>query len=320
MVERITETSGSLAGRSVLSLQEWTPTEIKSLLMTANWLKSNPNVAQIRYALAGKSIAMVFELPSTRTRVSFQVAAQMLGAAPIFLSWQESQLGRGEPIADTARVLSRYVDGIVLRCRHHETLQELGKWSSVPVYNALTDKAHPFQALADVLTLWERRGQLAGAKLAYVGDGNNMAHSYMVVGAKLGMNVSIASPAAYAPDASVVEWARQEAEITGGSVTLTEDPEQAVFGVDAVATDVFVSMGQDNSEAKRSVLMPYQVNTRLMSLAKPEAIFLHCLPAHRGDEVTEEVLEGPQSAVWDEAENRLHVQKSALLQTLGDRI
>lgn len=318
MVERIREMTATLAGRSVVSLQDWTPNEVKSLLMTANWLKTNPKVAQVRYALSGKSIAMLFELPSTRTRVSFQVAAQSLGAAPILLGWQESQLGRGEPIEDTARVLSRYVDAIVIRCRHHEMLQSLSKWASVPVFNALTDKAHPFQALADVLTLWEKKGHLSGLKLAYVGDGNNMAHSYMVVGAKLGMHVTIASPQQYRPDPDLVRWAQAEAVLTGGSVTVTADPEKAVFGVDAIATDVFVSMGQTESDQKRSVLMPYQVNAHLMGLAKSDAVFLHCLPAHRGDEVTEDVLEGPHSVVWDQAENRLYVQKSALLQSLGE--
>ncbi len=320
MVERLTETMAELAGRSILSLKEWTPSEIKSVLMTASWMKSNPKVAQVRYALAGKSVAMIFELPSTRTRVSFQVAIQSLGAAPVILDWGESQLGRGEPIADTARVMSRYVDGIVIRSRSHETVQEFKRFATVPIYNALTDKAHPFQALADALTTWERQGRLAGLKFAYFGDGqNNMAHSYLVIGAKLGMHMTIAAPGAYQPDAEVVEWARQEALVTGGSVTISDDPKQAAEGVDVIATDVFISMGDSvDAPTKRQELSPFQVNAALMKLAKPDAIFLHCLPAHRGEEVTDEVLEGPQSAVWDQAENRLYVQKAALLQTLGD--
>lgn len=318
MVERLHEKQTELKGRSVLSLMEWTPNEIKHVLMTAQWMKANPKVAEMRYALAGKSVAMIFELPSTRTRVSFQVAIEGLGASVVLLNWQDSQLGRGEPIADTARVLSRYVDGIVIRCHDHNMVQELRKWSDVPVFNALTERAHPFQALADALTVWEHKGYVSGAKLTYVGDGNNMAHSYMVVGAKLGMHITIASPKDYAPDSDIVRWAQAEAVMTGGSVTVTEDPEQAVFGADAVATDVFVSMGDTADTVKKSLLMPYQVNAGLMKLAKSDALFMHCLPAHRGEEVTEEVLEGSQSVVFDQAENRLFVQKSALYHTLSD--
>lgn len=319
MVERLQEATIQLKGRSVVSLMEWTPSEVKQLLMTAAWMKANPKVAEMRYALSGKSVAMIFELPSTRTRVSFQVALEGLGASVVLLNWQDSQLGRGEPISDTARVLSRYVDGIVVRARSHDVLQDLRKWSTVPVFNALTERAHPFQALADALTVWEHLGYLAGVKLAYLGDGNNMAHSYMVLGAKLGMHIAIASPPEYMPDASLVEWARAEAAMTGGSVTVVHDPEQAVQGVDAVATDVFVSMGDEADQAaKKAVLMPYQVNAAMMKRAKPGALFLHCLPAHRGEEVTEEVLEGPQSVVFDQAENRLYVQKSGLYHCLAD--
>lgn len=318
LVERLMESTAGLTGRSVLTLQEWTPNEIKSILMTAAWLKANPKVAQIRYALAGKSVALLFELPSTRTRVSFQVAVEQLGASPVILGWTESQLGRGEPIKDTARVLSRYVDGIVIRCRHHETLAEFNRWASVPIFNALTDRIHPFQALADVLTLWERKGRIAGLKLVYVGDGNNMANAYVVLGAKLGMHVVIASPKEYPPDPGLVEWGVKEALLTGGSVTVLEDPSEAVVGADAISTDVFVSMGQEDIEAKRALLARYQVNGALMARAKPDCLFMHCLPAHRGEEVTEEVIEGPQSVVFDQAENRLWVQKSALLQTLSD--
>ncbi len=320
VVERITETMAELGGRSVLSLKEWTPSEIKSVLMTASWMKANPKVAQIRYALSGKSVAMIFELPSTRTRVSFQVAIQSLGAAPVILDWDESQLGRGEPIRDTARVMSRYVDGIVIRCRSHETIQAFKRYATVPVFNALTNKAHPFQALADVLTVWQRFGRITGVKFAYLGDGqNNMAHSYLTVGAKLGMHVSVAAPKALQPSDEVIDWARQEALVAGGSVTVTESPEEAALGADVIATDVFTSMGEfGDQEAKRQILMPYQVNGARMQEAKPEAIFLHCLPAHRGEEVTEDVLEGPRSAIWDQAENRLFVQKAALLQILGD--
>ncbi|MCL4495554.1 MAG: ornithine carbamoyltransferase [Firmicutes bacterium] len=318
MVERLLANEVRLQGRSVVSLKDWSPTEIKQVLMTAKWMKANPKVAEIQYALKGKSVAMIFELPSTRTRVSFQVAIQSLGAAPVILDWQDSQLGRGEPIEDTARVLSRYVEALVVRARNHQMVQTLQKWATIPVFNALTDAAHPFQVLADALTIWEHVGYLSGAKLAYVGDGNNMANSYMIIGAKLGMHVRVACPEEWSPAADVVAYAQQEAEMTGGSIQVMTDPEQAVFGAEAVATDVFVSMGNEDSDAKRSQLAPYQVNAQLMAKAKPTAIFLHCLPAHRGEEVTEEVLEGRQSVVFDEAENRLHVQKSVLYHTLSE--
>lgn len=318
MVERVLAQETRLQGRSVVSLKDWSPAEIKQALMTAKWMKVNPKVAEIQYALKGKSVAMIFELPSTRTRVSFQVAIQSLGAAPVILDWQDSQLGRGEPIEDTARVLSRYVDAMVVRAKNHDMVQSLQKWATVPVFNALTDMAHPFQVLADALTIWEHVGYLSGAKLAYVGDGNNMANSYLVVGAKLGMHVHIACPEEWQPPADVVAYAKAEAEMTGGSVLLTTDPEKAVYGVDAVATDVFVSMGDEDSMRKRKALAPYQVNTALMENAKSTAIFLHCLPAHRGEEVTEDVLEGRQSVIFDEAENRLHVQKSVLYHTLAE--
>lgn len=319
MVERLVDNGTQLKGRSIVSLTEWTPGEVTQLLTTAKWMKANPQVAEMRYALAGKSVAMIFELPSTRTRVSFHVGIEGLGASVVLLNWADSQLGRGEPISDTARVLSRYVDGIVVRARRHDMVQDLKKWASVPVFNALTDRAHPFQALADALTMWEHIGHLKGLRLAYVGDGNNMAHSYMVVGAKLGMHVVVGSPKDFSPDPDVVRWARAEAAMTGGSVTVVEDPEQAVFGADAVATDVFVSMGdQVEEETKKSLMAPYQVNAKLMSFAKPGALFLHCLPAHRGEEVTEDILEGPQSVVFDQAENRLWVQKSALYHSLSN--
>ncbi|CAB1129903.1 Ornithine carbamoyltransferase [Candidatus Hydrogenisulfobacillus filiaventi] len=316
MVERTVVSDLNLLGRSVLALTEWAPEEIRGVLATARWMKQNREDAHMARALAGKTVALLFELPSTRTRVSFQVAAQSLGAHVLTLGWNELQLGRGEPVRDTARVLSRYVDAVVIRARSHATVQEFIRYATVPVFNALTDQAHPFQVLADALTLWETQGSLSGLTFTYVGDGNNMANSYLTIGAKLGWHVRLATPAAYRPDAGVFEWARREAELTGGSVTWTEDPAAAVEGADAVATDVWVSMADPESEAKRLALAPYQVNASLMSLARPSAAFLHCLPAHRGEEVTEEVLEGPQSVVFEEAENRLWVEKSALYHCL----
>lgn len=319
MVERIMTTgSSALSNRSVLSLMDWTPQDVQQVINTAQWLKANPHDVSASQALSGKQIALLFELPSTRTRVSFQVAVNSLGAHPIVLNWQETQLGRGEPIEDTARVLSRYVDGIVVRCRDHAVVQALRQWAQVPIYNALTNFIHPFQALADALTVKEHVGGLSGVHFAYIGDGNNMAHSYLVLGAKLGWHVKIASPPNLMPSADVVAWAQAEAEITGGSVTITHDPMIAAAGADVVATDVFISMGDAGDiDEKRAMMARYQVNAALMDQAKDSAIFLHCLPAHRGEEVTAEVIDGPQSVVFDEAENRVWAQKSVLFHTLS---
>ncbi|MCY0880015.1 MAG: ornithine carbamoyltransferase [Firmicutes bacterium] len=310
----------TLKNRSVLSLMEWSPAEIQRVLYTARVMKQEPLSPSFRHALEGQHVALIFELPSTRTRVSFQVAIESLGATAVVFEWNQSQLGRGEPIKDTARVLSRYVSGVVARVRDHETLQEWRKWASCPVFNALTNRMHPFQVLADVMTIWEKFGYMNGLKLAYFGDGNNMANSYLVLGAKLGMDVWIATPKEFQPAADVVQWARQEAQLTGAGIHITDNPTDAAVGADVIATDVFMSMADDPAlkQVKQELMAPFQVNQQLMALAKPEAIFLHCLPAHRGEEVTEEVLEGPQSVVFDEAENRLWVQKSVLYHVLAD--
>ncbi|MDA8205780.1 MAG: ornithine carbamoyltransferase [Thermaerobacter sp.] len=310
----------TLKNRSVLSLMEWSPAEIQRVLYTARVMKQEPNSPSFRHALEGQHIALIFELPSTRTRVSFQVAIESLGASAVVFEWNQSQLGRGEPIKDTARVMSRYVSGVVARVKEHETLQEWKKWAACPVFNALTNRMHPFQALADVMTVWEKFGYMHGLKLTYFGDGNNMANSLMVLGAKLGMDIWIATPKAFAPPSDLVEWARHEAQMTGAGIHVTDDPSVAAQGADVLVTDVFLSMADDPAltQLKKQEMLPYQVNTELMSLAKPEAIFLHCLPAHRGEEVTDEVLDGKQSAVWDEAENRLWVQKSVLYHVLAD--
>lgn len=310
----------TLKNRSVLSLMEWSPAEIQRVLYTARVMKQEPHSPSFRHALDGQHIALIFELPSTRTRVSFQVAIESLGASAVVFEWEQSQLGRGEPIRDTARVMSRYVSGVVARVKSHETLQEWRKWASCPVFNALTDRMHPFQALADVMTVWERFGYMNGLKLAYFGDGNNMAHSLMVLGAKLGMDVWIASPGDFQPAPDVVAWAKSEAELTGAGVHVTDDPHIAAQNADVIVTDVFLSMADDQalSAVKQATMLPYQVNPALMSLAKPEAVFLHCLPAHRGEEVDAAVIDGPQSVVIDEAENRLWVQKSVLYHVLAD--
>ncbi len=264
--------------------------------------------------LQGRSIAMIFEKPSTRTRVSFEVAAWQLGATALYLNWRDLQLGRGETIADTARVLSRYVDGIVARVKEHDKIVELAKYADVPVVNALSDLSHPCQALGDYMTILELKGKLKGLTLAFVGDGNdNVLHSLLIAGAKLGVNIRIASPPQLRPDPQILEKARKEAEYTGAAIEIMEDPVEAVRGADVIYTDVWVSMGQEDiREEKIRLLKPYQVNEKLLSYASDRVLFMHCLPAHRGEEVTDEVMDGSHSAVWDQAENRLHIQKAIL--------
>jgi ornithine carbamoyltransferase len=268
--------------------------------------------------LRGRTVALVFEKPSTRTRVSFQVAVTELGGEPLPLSSAELQLGRGETVADTGTVLSRYVHGIVVRTFGQDRLVELADAATVPVVNALTDLEHPCQALADLQAFREAHGELAGRTLAYVGDGNNVAHSLLLAGAKVGMRVHVGHPEGYAPDQGIVGRARELASASGGSVLITTDAVEAVRGSDAVYADVWASMGQESeAEERLKVFEPYQVTTELMAHAADEAIFLHCLPAHRGEEVTAEVIDGPASRVFDQAENRLHAQKALLARLLA---
>jgi ornithine carbamoyltransferase len=256
---------------------------------------------------------MIFAKSSTRTRVSFEVGMRQLGGHALFLSSADIQLGRGEPIADTARVLGRMVDGIMIRTFAQSDLNGLAEHGGIPVINGLTDEFHPCQVLADLLTLYERKGALKGRKLAYVGDGNNVAHSLLLGCSKLGVNVALACPPGYGPKAEYLEWARANALERGGQVLLTESPALAVEVADAVYTDVWASMGQENEQAARiRAFSGYQVDGALMRQAKPDAIFLHCLPAHRGEEVAAAVIDGKQSAVFDQAENRLHAQKAVL--------
>ncbi|MDP8961483.1 MAG: ornithine carbamoyltransferase [Actinomycetota bacterium] len=265
--------------------------------------------------LAGRTIALVFEKPSTRTRVSFHVAVAELGGNPLPLAAQELQLGRGETVADTAEVLSRYVHALVVRTFAHDRLVELSAAATVPVVNALSDHEHPCQALADLLTIREQRGELAGTRLAYVGDGNNVAHSLLLAAALMGMRMRLGHPPGYGPDGGVVELARQ----LGGDVLTTEDPVAAVQGAHVVYTDVWASMGHEaEQEQRRQRFARYQVSAELMAQAAPDVIFLHCLPAHRGQEVTEEVIDGPASRVLEQSENRLHTQKALLSMLLGD--
>jgi len=264
--------------------------------------------------LAGKVLAMIFDKPSTRTRVSFDVAMRQLGGETLFLSGAEMQLGREETIADTARVLSRYVDAIMIRTTAHARLMELAEFATVPVINGLTDDTHPCQIMADLLTFEEKRGPVRGKTFAWTGDGNNVLSSFVEASARFDFALRVATPAGSGPDMRFVERARN----AGASILTTDDPVEAVTGADCVVTDTWVSMGREDQARGHNVFMPYQVNERLMAHAKPEALFMHCLPAHRGEEVTDAVIDGPQSVVFDEAENRLHAQKSILAWCFGE--
>lgn len=309
----------SLRGRDFISLHDWTTEELAAALKVAGELKAKRRTGMREQPLQGKTLGMIFAKASTRTRVSFEVGIFQLGGQALFLNPSDIQLGRGESIADTARVLSRYLDGIMIRTFNHQDVTELAQWAEIPVINGLTDREHPCQVLADLLTIWEHKGRLKGLKLAYVGDGNNIAHSLLHGGAKFGMHVAVASPEGYQPDPAVVAEARADAALTGGQITLTTDPHEAVADADVVYTDVWTSMGQEAERAAREqAFKGYCVDSRLMSLARPDAIFMHCLPAHRGEEVTAEVIDGPRSVVWDEAENRLHAQKAVMLLTMQD--
>jgi ornithine carbamoyltransferase len=302
--------------RDYLSVDDVGTDELLHVLDLAASLKADRS--QHRAALAGRTVALIFEKASTRTRVSFEVGVDQLGARPLTLAATDIQLGRGETIEDTGRVLSRYVDAIVLRTFEQERLEALAGAASVPVVNSLSDFEHPCQALADLQTIRERSGPLEGRVLTYVGDGNNVAHSLLLAGAKTGMTVRVAAPAGFEPIPQIVQRASEIADETGGAVEIVSDPQSAVKGANVVYTDVWASMGQEDETEERSlVFRPYQVNGGLMELADPDAIVLHCLPAHRGHEITDEVLDGPASAVWDQAENRLHSQKALLLFLFG---
>ncbi|WP_367117891.1 ornithine carbamoyltransferase [Caldisphaera sp.] len=304
-----------LKGKDMLCLKEFTPEQVKYLIELGLDLKRRYHAGErILNTLNGKSIAMIFEKPSTRTRVSLEVAAYQLGAQPITLGWNELQLGRGEPIKDTARVLSRFVNGITARVKNHNDLIELANYADIPVINALSDLSHPMQVIADYMTVYEKKGKFKGLKLAFIGDGSdNMVHSLMIAASQLGIDFYLGSPKDLKPNNEIFKAAKSFAEISGSNIVITEDPLEAVDKADVVYTDVFVSMGQEDiAEAKKKLLKPYQVNVKLMERANNNAIFLHCLPAHRGEEVTDDVIEGPWSAVWDEAENRLHSEKAIL--------
>lgn len=308
----------ALKGRDFISLHDWTREELAVALHTARDLKARQKAGILDQPLKGKSLGMIFAKSSTRTRVSFEVGIFQLGGQALFLNPADIQLGRGETVADTARVLSRYVDGIMIRTYSHDEVRELAHWAECPVINGLTDREHPCQVLADLLTIVEKKGRLDGLKLAYVGDGNNMAHSLMHGGAKFGMHVVIGCPPGYEPDPAVVAEAQADAARSGGTIRVVHDPAEAVRGAEVVYTDVWASMGQEAQRAVRlQAFQGWTVDERLMALAHPEAIFMHCLPAHRGEEVSAGVIDGPQSVVWEEAENRLHAQKAVMLLVMG---
>ena len=301
----------------LLTLDDLTAAEANALYRHAQILKLARNVPS-DLPLAGRTIALLFEKPSLRTRVSFEVAARELGAQSLYLSPQEVGLGKREAIADVAHVLSSYVHAIVIRTFSHQLVQEFAENASVPVINGLTDAHHPCQGLTDVFTIIEEYGSAAGRVLSYVGDGNNVAHSLLQTAAKAGMHTRIATPAGYEPDAAIVAQAREEAAKTGGSLTLTTDPREAASGAHALYTDVWASMGQEaEAAARQAIFSNYQINDRLLALAHSEAIVLHPLPAHRGAEITDAVMDGAQSRVLAQAENRLHVQKAILCALLG---
>jgi ornithine carbamoyltransferase len=308
-----------MATRHLISIHDLTPTEVAGLFRLAAEVKAEP--AKFHNHLHRKTLGMIFEKSSTRTRVSFEVGMAQMGGHALFLSSRDIQLGRGEPISDTAQVLSRYVDGIMARTFAHQTVTDLAKYGSVPVINGLTDELHPCQGLTDYFTLLEVFGgldALRGRKLAYVGDGNNMAHSLMFCAPKVGMDVAVASPKGYEVDPKYLELVRQDAAAAGTQVLVTNDPREAVEGASAVYTDVWASMGQEAEAQKRlEAFKGWTVDNQLMSNARKDAVFLHCLPAHRGEEVAAEVCDGPQSRIFDEAENRLHVQKAVMLWLMG---
>jgi ornithine carbamoyltransferase len=293
-----------------LVVSDFTKAQVDALFALANRMKDGKYREK---PLAGKTLAMIFAKSSTRTRVSFEVGTYQLGGHALFLSARDIQIGRGEPIPDTARVLSRYVDGIMIRTFDHQDVEELARFATVPVINGLTDLHHPCQILADLMTVEQRLGSYAGKKVAWIGDGNNMANSWLDAAGLLGFELRLACPEGYEPDHDIYEKARKLAD-----AMITEEPEEAAEGADVVTTDVWASMGQEGEAEERKVAFKgYVVDRALMQVAKPSAIFLHCLPAHRGEEVTADVFEGPQSVVFDEAENRLHVQKAILANLMG---
>lgn len=322
-LRRLVEDSlgAGMRGRDLLSPLDLSRPELERVLELAGLLKAWQRAGVRMTPLAGRSLAMIFQKPSTRTRVSFDVAMAQLGGHALTLHARELQLGRGETIEDTGRVLSRYVDAIMVRTYAHREVEALARAASVPVINGLTDYLHPVQALADFMTIQERLGRLAGVRLVYVGDGNNVARALLWGGARLGMHLVVSSPPGYQLEPEAVAVAEAEAAASGGRVELVTDPREAVRGADVIYTDVWTSMGQE-AERERRVrdLAAYRVDARLVAEAAPHVLVMHCLPAHRGEEITDDVIDGPHSVVWDQAENRLHSQKALLLLLLGGNL
>jgi ornithine carbamoyltransferase len=304
----------------LLAVHDLSRAQILALFREAADLKAMRRRGLPAQRLSGKTLGLYFEKPSTRTRVSFEAGMNQLGGQSLFLSVADIQMRRGESVADTARVLSRYLDGLVIRSYDHHSVEEWAKNATIPVINGLTDLHHPCQALSDLFTIREKKQQLKGVKIAYVGDGNNVANSLLEGAAIMGMAISVASPSGYEPDGAIVDWARERSRQTGGSIEIVRDPFVAVKGADVLYTDVWTSMGQEKEQARRvKVLSLYQLNDRLLGAGKKDAIVMHCLPAHRGQEITASVLDGPHSVILDQAENRLHVQKAILIRLLRDR-
>jgi len=304
-----------MTGKDFVSIKDFSPSEIQYLLILARQMKTHPTA--YGEALKRKTLAMIFEKPSLRTRVSFDVGIQQLGGFSIYLSPAEINLGKRESVYDVARNLERMVQGIMIRTFAHEIVEQMARYASIPVINGLTDYSHPCQAMADYLTMWEAKGDLENLKIAFVGDGNNVAHSLLFAGAQVGARVWVATPPGYEPKAEAVRWAMERCGETGGSCHIGNDPHEAVSNADVVYTDVWASMGKEDEAEKRDrIFRPYQVNAALFRRAKRDAIFLHCLPAHRGAEVTNDVIDSERSLVFDQAENRLHVQKAIMLELM----
>jgi ornithine carbamoyltransferase len=303
----------NMRGKDLISIHDLSREEVEQVLDTSHQLKMKQKLGEIYHPLKGKTLGMIFQKSSTRTRVSFEVGMWQLGGYALFLGANDLQLKRGETIADTARNLSRYLEGIMIRTYAHQDVIELAEYSSVPVINGLTDLLHPCQVLADLFSIREKKNRLDGLKLAYIGDGNNMAHSLMFGGAKMGMHVVISSPSGFEPDPEITRLSRLDAAKTNATITVRDDPFEAVQNADIIYTDVWTSMGmEDEYEQRLKSFSRYQVNSDLLEKAKEDVLVMHCLPAHRGEEITDDVIDGPRSIVFDQAENRLHVQKAIM--------
>lgn len=304
--------------KDLLSIHDLSTNDVNQILDLATKLKAQLKNGEEHHLLKGKTLGMIFQKSSTRTRVSFEVGMWQLGGSALFLNANDMQIGRGEPVKDTARVLSRYLDGIMIRTSSHDEVIEMAKYANIPVINALTEMMHPCQALTDIFTVMEYKGKLQGLKMAYIGDGNNMVHSLIQACAKVGMDIAIATPKGYEPDAAIVTEALEVATVTGSKITLSNDPLVAAQDADVLYTDVWASMGRETEQNIRKVAFAgYQINKEVMDVAKADAIVLHCLPAHRGEEITDEVMESEQSVVFDQAENRLHIQKAIMVLLMG---